>query len=184
MRLFIAVTVPDDIKEQIVALQSDLRSARADIKWVEKDNFHVTLKFLGETAEEKLDGIVSALSSALADIKPFALSFAGVGAFPGVRAPRVVWLGINEGKEQLKEAAQRIDETLSKLGFAKEIREFSSHATLGRLRSAKNRGILAEKIQKYGEAAFGPFTVDHIDVMQSFLSPSGPRYQCLKSISI
>jgi 2'-5' RNA ligase len=184
MRLFIAVTIPDELKDRIADIQARLRSAPADVKWVAKENFHITLKFLGDVPEEKVDPLVASMTQAVAGCPPFDLSFKGVGAFPGVRSPRVVWLGIDQGVGELSRLAENLDRELDSQGFKKEKRGFSGHLTLGRVRSPQNKDELVKRIAALSDAGVDAFTVRSVDLMQSFLHPHGSHYQCLRSISI
>jgi RNA 2',3'-cyclic 3'-phosphodiesterase len=184
MRLFVAVNIPDELKEKIACLKEKLRLSGADVKWVKKENFHITLKFLGEVAEEKIEGICLALKKTAQGDGPFEILFKGLGAFPDKKRPRVVWLGIENGKERLANIFKNIDVELESMGFKKETREFASHITLGRARSGKNIISLVNKIESLEASVIGVFKAEKVDLMSSVLYSSGPVYECLKSITI
>jgi 2'-5' RNA ligase len=184
MRLFIAVNIPEEVKEEIEKLQRVLKKMPVDVKWEKKEKFHLTLKFLGEVSEEIAPALRPAIEKTLCGERPFAVSLCGLGGFPSADRPRVVWLGMREGRETLERIAGRIDEELAALGFAKEKRKFSAHLTVGRARSAQNIEALSKKIRVFEKAALGSFTVVSVDVMRSVLHPSGSEYTCLESISI
>lgn len=181
MRLFIAIELSDDIRNTLSQIQAHLKYAGADVKWVEKDNIHLTLKFLGEVTEEKAEKIKTILDEIGKTSKPFEISVKDIGAFPKIDFPRVIWVGLDNGAKESVELAGKIDDALSKIGFQKETRLFAAHLTIGRVRSPKNKEALREKI-----ASFRPQTIDHrpqtilsITLFQSTLTPQGPIYSKL-----
>lgn len=184
MRLFIAVNIPDEIKQKISLVQDDLRRALSDIKWVSSDRFHLTLKFLGEVDPKNADSIISGLKEAASGFGQFNMSFMGTGVFPDIHRPRVVWVGIKEGREKLKLLAEKIADAMHLLDFPKEKRGFSAHLTLGRLRSQKNKSSIIKKVIANEKVEAGSCAVKSVDLMQSFLHPTGPEYKCLESVSI
>lgn len=184
MRIFIAVAVPDDIRQRVEESQKRLRTVPADVRWVETDKFHLTLKFLGEVNDDKFPAVVAAATAAVKGTVPFTVTLAGVGAFPSMRAPRVLWAGITAGQQELQSLAERVDEHLNAIGFAREKRRFSGHLTLGRVRSQQNIEALVKKMDALQATPFGAFRVRSVEVMQSILHPQGSHYQCLESISI
>jgi 2'-5' RNA ligase len=187
MRLFIAVNIPDEIKEKISAFQQELRKLDCDIKWVNVENLHLTLKFIGEASPEKVDDIESSMKESVSDLKPFRVDFYGAGVFPDIHRPRVVWVGITEGADSLKGIASKLETLLEAVGIKKEEREFSAHATVGRVRSSRNTIALVKKLiefEKAGPSGFGSFVVDKICLMQSILHPQGPEYKCLRSVTV
>ena len=146
MRTFIAIELSDEIKNTLAQIESHLKYSGADVKWVEKDSVHLTLKFLGEIDEKKCEKVKMALDETAKSTRPFEISFKDIGAFPKVEYPRVIWVGLDKGAKESAELAGRVDEALSKIGFQKETRPFAAHLTIGRVRSAKNREALKEKI--------------------------------------
>jgi 2'-5' RNA ligase len=182
MRIFIAVTIPDDVKEKITALQQTLKRTVADVKWTEEKNFHLTLKFLGEVPDKDIDRISGAVEKPVRAGSPFTVCLAGAGAFPNVKNPRVLWVGVHDGVAELQRLAAGIDEVCAPLGFPKEKRAFAGHLTLGRVRSPQNREALGRKTVALREAAAGSFTVSSVEIMQSTLGPHGSHYTCLRSI--
>ncbi|MCX5781474.1 MAG: RNA 2',3'-cyclic phosphodiesterase [Elusimicrobia bacterium] len=179
MRLFIAVNIPEEIKEKLSVLTKRLKYKISDVRWIAKDNFHLTLKFLGEVREEKVDKINSAISDIAQNVQPFKVLFSELGAFPDLKYPRIIWVGVKEGSTELKGIAEKIENSLLPFGFEKEKRPFSCHLTVGRVKSFKTKNISFEKI----DTDFGSFVLERIDLMQSFLEKSGPGYKCLKSFS-
>ncbi|MBN1621091.1 MAG: RNA 2',3'-cyclic phosphodiesterase [Endomicrobiales bacterium] len=184
MRLFIALNIPDDLKNKIADVQNNLKRSLSDVKWVGQRNFHLTLKFLGETPEEKVNDIISSLTNAVSNYGKFQVAFCGTGVFPDIHRPRVVWIGIREGKEKLEALADKIEEEMFLLDFPKEKRKFSAHLTLGRVKSQKNKYSLIKKVIANEKTEAGSHDVLSIDLMQSILHPQGPEYICLKSVYI
>ena len=181
MRLFIAIDLSPEFKQELARLQSELKKSNADVKWVEPENVHLTLKFLGEVTKEYADKVKKVLDSVASQFKSFEISLSGIGAFPKLDYPRVVWVGIAKGKDQAKKISEKLDEELSKLGFAKEEREFAAHLTIGRVRSAKNKESLKTNILSLdpGPLPLAPQQVSTINLYQSTLTPKGPIYTCL-----
>lgn len=166
MRVFLAVPIPEEVRERIVELQKEL--PQAGMKLVEPENLHLTCKFLGDVGEEKLQTIKAGLKLE----GPFELTLKGVGVFPSRGYVRVVWVGAENGSKYV-ELQKSIDAQLHELGFKKE-REYVPHLTLARVRK-KVDGIL-EFLDKNQELALGKVRVDHVDLMESKLGPGGPEY--------
>src|SRR3989338_2916141 len=120
MRAFIAIELSNEIRGSLAQIESHLKYSGADVKWAEKDNIHLTLKFLGEVSEEKCEEVKAALDSVVKEMEPFELSLKDIGAFPKIDYPRVIWVGLDEGAAESTELANKIYEALSKLGFQKE----------------------------------------------------------------
>ncbi len=182
MRTFIAVSLPDHTKEALAAIIRQLRSTGADVKWVDPASLHLTLKFLGEIAEEQLPALRDALERTARRHEPFTIQVRGIGAFPSVFAARIIWAGITDGKEETKRLAQDLEEELLPLGFAKEERPFSAHLTLGRSRSNLNRSVLTAKLVSCKDDAFAgadSVAVNAITLYRSTLTPRGALYEAI-----
>jgi 2'-5' RNA ligase len=178
MRLFVAVNLPSEVRERLAAEQDRLRHAQADVSWVRAENIHVTLKFLGETEEKRLDRIPPALLEVARGIAPFSVQVSGLGSFGG-RVPRVVWVGIQEGAEPLSRLAKDVEAAMGRLGFPKEKRGFTAHITLGRVRSARNAEALLTALAQTETGPFGSVEVHQFELMQSELRPTGSVYTVL-----
>jgi 2'-5' RNA ligase len=178
MRAFIAIELSDEMRSGLAQVQSHLKYSGADVKWVEEDNIHLTLKFLGDIDEKKCAQIKNILDEISAAIKPFEINIKDIGAFPKIEFPRVIWAGLDKGAKESSEIAKKLDEGLSKIGFEKESRPFVAHVTIGRVRSAKNKATLKEKIETLGGLGVrnkGKI-VNSIALFQSTLTPSGSIY--------
>jgi 2'-5' RNA ligase len=179
MRLFIAIPLPDEVRDRVAAVQERLKKVPADVAWVRSEKFHLTLKFLGEVPDEKVAPVADVLSAAVRKFAPFAASLHGLGAFPAMCSPRVVWVGIRDGRQPLAELAEAVDGALQAVGFVREQRPYSAHLTLGRVRSSGNLDALVKRLALLKDLPFGDFTVDHIDIIRSIMHPQGSEYQSL-----
>ncbi|MEW6329573.1 MAG: RNA 2',3'-cyclic phosphodiesterase [Candidatus Micrarchaeota archaeon] len=168
MRLFIAVEIPEDLREKIVLLQNDI--PREGLKLVEKENLHITLAFLGEVDERKKDELVRALGEIKSE--KFAMKLGGMGAFPSENYIRVVWVGV-EG-EGLKKLHARINEALRALHFKTE--SYSPHLTLARVKEKPSTG-LRERVARNKNVSLGECEVREFLLKKSTLTPKGPIYE-------
>ena len=135
----------------------------------------MTLKFLGDVGEEKLDEVRAALENACADHTPFDTRTAGLGAFPSARRARILWAGVGEGSDQLRSLAAHVDGALSRSGFERETRSYEPHLTLGRVRGRPMKLNLPE------EAGGDPFEVSRVELVESMLTGTGPIYRTIES---
>jgi 2'-5' RNA ligase len=179
MRTFIAIEVPEDIKSELNQLIDKLKSSRADVKWVKAQGIHLTLKFLGNVEESKLEEIKQTLNKLTETENPFEISLEGLGAFPKPAFARVIWVGIKQGNESTINLAKKLEDELEKIGFKKEKRPFSPHLTLGRLRSPKNRDKLASLLNSINFQSQSSIKVIGISLIQSTLTPTGAIYNLL-----
>jgi 2'-5' RNA ligase len=179
MRAFIALTLPDEVRRSLAALQRELAAAGADVKWVEPANLHVTLKFLGEVTDEQRRAVEQLLGDVVCGEAAFTLGLDRVGAFPSFSSPRVVWVGLGEGKERAVRIAERIEESYGSLGLPKEERPFAAHVTLGRVRSPHRLPPLARAVHECAWRKPAPWTVTVLTLYQSVLGSDGPRYTVL-----
>ena len=176
MRTFIAIELSEDIKAALARVESHLKYFGADVKWVGKNNIHLTIKFLGEITEEKCEKVKAALDEAVKAVAPFEISMKDIGAFPNIDFPRVIWAGIDKGAKESFELAGRIDEMLSIIGFDKDARAFAAHLTIGRVRSAKNKEALKENLTKHPPEIARVHLVSSVVLFQSELTPTGSIY--------
>lgn len=175
MRTFIALELSAEIREELSRLHGEFKKTDADVKWVKPENIHLTLKFLGNVDEAKIEKIKNALGEISGREKPFEISLSGLGAFPNLNYPRVVWVGIDKGSSEAEKIAGLIADSMEKLGFPKEERPFSAHLTLGRVKSGRNKAGLKEKISSLSVQPKS-CAVNHITLFQSTLTPAGPIY--------
>lgn len=187
MRAFIAIELPGEVKDLLARLQDQLKASGADVKWVSPLNIHLTLKFLGEINDKELDKISQILEETAKEKHPFYIRLSSVGAFPRIDFPRVIWVGIDKGDTEAKDITKILEQKLAKIGIPKETRPFSSHITIGRLRSSLNREKLAKNLNILADN-FGKqnveFLVNKITLFKSTLTPKGPIYEVLKVASL
>jgi 2'-5' RNA ligase len=180
IRAFIAIELPPSVISLLEKTQQDFKSAGLRAKWVRPENIHLTLKFLGNIDPGDIDKIGDAMSDTVMDLDPLTLAARGVGVFPGIKRPRVIWVGLG-GQTQLLFAVQRkLEDNLAVIGFAKEKRPFKGHLTLGRFRQAVDPHTTSRVIQEHADLKSEDFTANRIVLFQSDLKPTGPVYSGLK----
>ncbi|MCL6582094.1 MAG: RNA 2',3'-cyclic phosphodiesterase [bacterium] len=135
MRLFIAINFPDKVKQVLGSLIKELRELPSDTKWVEEENLHLTVQFLGNVLEGQVPDVVAALKRSAAGVSPFRLDLGGVGVFPSIERPRVFWAGVSGETAVLSRLHRQVRREMEQIGFEPEKRRFSPHLTLARLRS-------------------------------------------------
>lgn len=182
MRVFIAIELESSIKEKIARIQTRLRVIQDKIKWVESSSVHLTLKFLGEIEEEKLEKVHQITRELGERVSPFKIEVKGMGVFPGFSSPRVIWIGARDTSGELEKLAAWLEEALAREGFVREKRKWKAHLTLGRVKSLKERERLRELIQKEMETDAGKMEVKDITVMRSQLTPKGSTHTSLGKI--
>ncbi|MGC8937160.1 MAG: RNA 2',3'-cyclic phosphodiesterase, partial [Candidatus Methanomethylicaceae archaeon] len=163
----------------IMEFEEEIDRVKADIKLVERENLHVTMKFLGEVDAGLLDKIFEIMERARTE--KFTIKVKGVGVFPNWRMVRVVWVGIGEGGDRVIKIQRTLEGGLAGLGFERE-RDFVPHVTVGRVRSPRNREGLLQVLEKYKRHQFGTCLVDRLILKKSVLTPSGPVYSNLREV--
>lgn len=186
LRLFWAINLPGQLKTGLASVQERLRTAGADAKWVETENLHLTVKFLGETDPELLTGIIDTAGDRLKNRRPFKLQVKDLGFFPRSGNPRVLWAGLRGETDSLREIAGLIEEAMFVCGFPREGRGFSPHLTLARIKSSLNIDRLTSLIGIQGPKVreLGNFTVSSVELMRSEFTPRGPVYTAIASIRL
>ena len=183
MRAFVGIDIDEAVRQNLLATQRQLAGTGAQLKLVEPENIHVTMKFLGDIREDQAGAITEALQAAVEGIKPFEISVRGIGAFPNLSYIRVVWAGVSDGLEQVASIQKRIDQNLAKLGFKPE-RDFVPHLTLARAKSAAGKERLIEFLKGGVNVEFGSCHVSAVELKQSTLTPKGPIYSTLARIEL
>ena len=183
IRLFIAIEIPDAVKDQVEDLVKKFKKTRTDIKWVCPENIHITLKFLGYTTVNRLDEVQDGLQEAVDTIQPFQLGLQRVGAFPDLNRPRVFWIDIDQGQETLMALQQHVEKALSLRQFVREERPFLPHLTIGRVRSPRGLRALTEQIQSVTFKT-QVFSVDRVVVVKSDLQSAGPIYTVMNHMNL
>ncbi|MBP1662546.1 MAG: 2'-5' ligase [Thermoplasmatales archaeon] len=180
-RGFIAIDIAST--PHILTFENEIKKTGADVKLVEPENIHITLKFLGDTEETMIDAIEQCMKDSVATVKPFQITLRGTGVFPNKNYIKVIWLGIQDDG-QIEPIAQVLEESLASLGFKKEKRGFSAHLTIGRIRTAKNKEKLLTTLEHHRDDEFTTQEVHRIVLKKSELTQSGPIYTTLREVHI
>jgi 2'-5' RNA ligase len=184
LRLFIAIELSEALRTRLTELSEELsQEMPADaIRWVRPEGIHITLKFLGEVAPGKVEIVQRAVSESVPRHPAFSYSANGLGCFPNLKRPRVLWVGIREPTGKLSALQRGIEETFAAYGFEKENRTFHAHLTLGRVRRGTRQADLnhiGDVVGRAGSIALGEFGVQDVCLFRSVLKPSGAVYTCL-----
>jgi len=180
IRAFIAIELKEETRKKLREIQSELRKLiRSKVSWPKPENIHLTLKFLGDVSIEQVSSIKEELKQINKSFSHFNMSLGGIGAFPNFRNPRVIWLGITTGNEEVIQIATQIDKTTNKLGFPLEKREFTPHLTLGRIKQRVNLENIEPKFTKYDKLDMD-IPVDRFALIKSELNPRGAIYTTLE----
>ncbi|MFH1682138.1 MAG: RNA 2',3'-cyclic phosphodiesterase [Candidatus Eisenbacteria bacterium] len=181
IRAFLALPLSCGQRDEVGGQIAPLRGAGDPVRWVPPENLHVTLRFFGDVGRDGLLRIEERLSRAAASASPFTFRLGSAGAFPNLRAARVLWVGVSEGEEAVTSLAARIEESITGLGFPKEKR-FHAHITVGR-----TKGSLTPRFRK----RFAGIAVEPVEaraasfsLMKSTLSPRGARYEVLREFPL
>ncbi len=187
IRTFIAIELPDEVRAGLAGIQEELKRRGEGVKWVRPEGIHLTLKFLGNVPADRIEEIIRAVREACVGFSPFQLSFAGLGCFPNLRRPRVIWVGVEGETETLARLQKAIEDNLDALGFPREKRGFSPHLTLGRVRrevGSGERRRLGQLIEATATDQLGEMVVESISVMRSDLKPTGAVYTRLAVVKL
>lgn len=176
MRAFIAVDLTSEIQAKIAEIQSALKRFSTEVRWVRPQSIHLTLKFLGEISQDQLFQTQKIFTGHRSGITPFSISVERIGFFPNTRGPRVVWMGIEEGKEALETLARFVEEALRTAGFPPESRPFSAHATIGRIKYLRDvKGFLGA-VAPFEKTHCGHAPVREFHLYESKLHRGGSIY--------
>lgn len=179
IRTFIAIELTEEIKENIRQFIELIKNPEDKITWVLPFNVHLTLKFLGNIHAGDINSIKGIIRESAKKYPPFEISIKGTGVFPSQRNPRVVWTGVDTGRERVKEIYGDLENGLSAIGIQKEDRSYTPHFTLGRVKYIKDLKRFSDNILKYKENLFGNLKVSGISLMKSTLTPKGSVYEKL-----
>jgi 2'-5' RNA ligase len=187
-RLFVAIRVPEEVKATIEKTQAKLRWVlpNQSVRWTNPDQLHLTLKFLGSVEAQRVIALTEALRAACQGFAPLELSAAGMGCFPNLHRPRVVWVGVTDAAEKLA-LVQRAIETATRDYTEKAANErFTGHITLGRIQNLRVQGTqdLIEVATDLATRSFGAWTAAKVELFRSQLSPQGARHTTLAAIPL
>lgn len=182
IRSFISIEIPWPIREQMVRVPELLKNVRGKFNWSSTNNLHITLKFLGDCTRGRLESISKRLADIAARHKPFEMTFSGVGVFPSHAAPRIVWVGVKDGVEQLINLSKDVADSMEEIGFKKESRPFRPHITLARIKHLTSRDELKSAIEALPQVQIDSMTADHIFLMRSQLRAKGAIYTVIERL--
>jgi 2'-5' RNA ligase len=182
VRAFLSIDIDDQsLLTHIEQIQQRLNPKAAKMKLVEIENVHFTLRFLGDTKLDKISQIREHLEKI--EVEPFEIRVAGVGAFPNKRRPRVIWIGVSEKGQQVCDLKLEIDSLLQDVGYQAEKRKYTPHATIARVRHVKDSSRIADNLETLVNEPIGVMTVSGFTMKKSTLTPTGPIYETLWTIS-
>ena len=180
IRTFIALEVAEKSRQQAFALGQKLAASEAGVKWEPAHKLHITLKFLDEILNPEVHEVCRLVQNTVRGTAPFSFELKGAGAFPSAAKPRTVWVGVNEGREQIIQLAQKIDEAMQTMGFPRELRAFQPHVTLGRVKTVSPAlGELSRLLEQYENIDTGKTFARSVTVFASQMARSGSTYTVL-----
>ena len=182
IRAFIALRLPENILFSINKIQEDLKQYRLPVRWVQPENIHLTLKFFGNISESDTEIIGIAMGDCAGCCSPLTLSAKGIGVFPSVARPRVIWAGFSGRISLLLSFQDALEKRLEKSGFKKEERPFRGHLTIGRFKDRVDSEKLIEAIRKHKDFNTDVFNAGEIILFKSDLLPAGPVYTELLNV--
>jgi 2'-5' RNA ligase len=181
IRSFIAVDLDEpSLRERVSSAQRGLEQTKAQLKLVDPNIMHLTLRFLGEIPRTTVESIKEALTGLR--FQQFEAYFSGLGVFPSIKRISVVWVGMTRGSEQLNEIFHQMEPKIRQLGIPADNKGFSPHLTIARVRSGVNRDALAEYVSSMHDQEFGGMQVTSVRLKKSTLTPKGPIYETLQEV--
>ena len=178
VRAFLAIDLDDDLKPKINKIIKEFKGIDTKIKYVELQNLHLTLKFFGDIDTNGLNVLENVIDKVVSEFDPFKIKIAGCGAFPNNNHIKVIWVGIDDDVI-IKDLHDKLDKEFTRLGFDKD-KKFSTHLTIGRMKSAKNKNQVKEVIEEFDNFEIGEMEVNRISLKKSTLTPAGPIYDDIK----
>jgi RNA 2',3'-cyclic 3'-phosphodiesterase len=180
IRAFLAVDIGPEVRENLRRLQERLQRSQADVRWVRPESIHLTLRFLGNVPAVDLEKLAPVMAVAAAGQAPVELTVSGWGMFPNQSRPRVLWVGLPQGREKLGQVAEELERGMIEAGFGPEDRPWKPHLTLGRFKSLRGLDQLSKALAKEGEQVYGRIQADRLTLFQSQLQRSGAVYTALR----
>jgi len=184
IRSFLAFPISGILQEKLEQIIQALQTSCADVKWVSPKNIHLTLKFLGEVPQEDLKTISSLVRERCSGFHPVNSYLSGIGAFPDLRFPKIIWAALNDPNKEIQAMADALQEDLGKIGLPKEDRPFKAHLTLGRLKSQVHIKNLLSTLQQMDVVDKTQETLDRVILYKSTLTTQGPIYEALEEFKI
>jgi 2'-5' RNA ligase len=184
MRLFISIEIPDAIKNNIEKLIKELGTHLTPIKWVDKKNLHLTIKFLGEVDGSRIEELKGLTKESIGEMGKLSISIKGIGVFPDSMHPRMIWVGLGNGLAKVREVSQKVEKLLSSKGFREEENEFTPHLAIGRIKSEINIISLKRFMDENKDMDLGSFDAENLSIVKSTLKPTGPVYEIIGQVKL
>ncbi|MBI5328215.1 MAG: RNA 2',3'-cyclic phosphodiesterase [Deltaproteobacteria bacterium] len=184
IRTFIAIELPVRISDELNKVQNELKDGANKVTWVKTGNIHLTVKFLGNIETNRINSIEQILESVVCKGHIFNITIKGIGVFPSMNNPRVIWIGVEENGTNLAQLYNNLEDGLTTLGFEKEERIFKPHLTMGRIKFLKDKKLLKQRLEKNADINLGQFAVDSLCLFESKLTPEGVVYTKLKKAKL
>lgn len=186
MRLFFAVTLPDEIIARVAEAQHNLRKAIGDegVKWTRPEQFHYTLRFLGELPTPQAHIAIEIAQAVAADTQEFDFTLSGIGAFPNNQRPSTIWIGAGTGMEPLTNLANLLEWRLQRAGFRKEKQVFNAHLTILRIKGYAGEVAAVKALKNAERGELGTVRVNRFVLMQSVLKPTGSVYAVVEEFRL
>ncbi|PSP56702.1 RNA 2',3'-cyclic phosphodiesterase [Halobacteriales archaeon QS_1_67_19] len=184
MRLFVSIDLPDELAADVEQVQDRFRDA-SGLNFIDPEQAHVTLKFLGEASRGRVPRVKNAIERAVedADVEPFAATYEGLGVFPDIDYIQVLWLGVSQGGERMTRLHETIEDETTKLGFDPEDHEFTPHVTLARMEHAGGKELVQENVENLAPTV-GTAEVSEIRLTESVLTDEGPEYSTVEAFEL
>lgn len=184
IRAFLAFDLTEEVTESLAAVQQQLAARNLKIKWVAPENIHLTIKFLGEISPAAVDSVTQAAAAAAGRTVPTTSIVRGLGVFPNLKRPSVIWAGLAGDTGPLFELQADLEERLAEAGFPKDKRAFRAHLTIGRIKSPINARRLAEAMADCGEMIEKGLPLERLTLYKSDLKPTGAIYTALAAFPL
>ena len=183
LRLFVAIPMPEAVRSEVIRVQQEMQRlvSAAAVRWTKPEQFHLTLRFLGDVSVERVLALQEAVKTVCGESPALRLRAQGVGFFPNARSPRIIWVGVNDGEGRLADLQKAIEEAVQSFAEKPASEKFSGHVTLGRIKFLKRPEIekLAAHAQAVKDRLFGEWTANEVEVIQSRLLPAGAEHSVL-----
>jgi len=187
-RLFIAVAIPEDVKAKLAEAQSELRRVMPEhgVRWTPREQFHLTLRFLGDVEAERIEALGEALRRACLGFGALHLRAEKMGFFPDLRRPRVAWAGVHDREERLPVLQQTVDAATRDFTTEPKEERFTGHVTLARIKAIRRPEVeaLGKAAADLAERVFGQWTIGRVDLMRSVLSSHGASHSTLEAVAL
>ena len=187
-RLFVAIPLPESVQNEMEKAQAELRRGLPEncFRWTQRGQFHLTLKFLGNVPTDCIEALTRSTQAACSHFPAFRLRAEQIGAFPNLRSPQAIWVGVNDREGLLSKLQQAVDTAVRNVTAESGEKNFTAHVTLGRAKRTPRppAGILEKPASEMSGRLFGEWTAAEVAIIRSELSPEGARYTTLAAVGL